>query len=143
MMQFKIPIQMLLACALLIGTLTAQAAPAVCTVLTTPLSFGSYLGNALTSTATITTICDQPVVVQVQLDKGQGSNFSNRVMKSGLNQISYNLYIDASYQVIWGDGSGGTQMQTGTSLTVHGKIPGNQAVAEGSYGDTVVMTVSW
>ncbi|MBK9161992.1 MAG: spore coat protein U domain-containing protein [Nitrosomonadales bacterium] len=141
-MQMKTPPRMLLACALLTGTLTAQAA-AVCTVQTTPLSFGSYLGNALTSTATITTTCDLPAVVTVEMDKGGGASLSSRVMSSAASQMSYNLYTDATHQVIWGDGTSGTQTVTGTNLTVYGLIPANQTVAAGNYGDTVVVTISY
>lgn len=145
MIQMKLFIPALVICTLVTWVPAAQAATTAitCSVQTTPLSFGSYLGNALTSTATITTSCNQVVPVQVQMSKGSGSSLSNRAMKSGGNNMNYNLYTDASYQVIWGDGTGGTQIQTGTNLTVYGQIPASQNVAPGNYSDTIVVTITW
>ncbi|HSN72952.1 MAG TPA: spore coat protein U domain-containing protein, partial [Steroidobacteraceae bacterium] len=66
--------------------------------------------------------------------------------------LNYNLYTDAGFTTIWGDGTGGTgnQVGSGTGLgnsqayTVYGQIPDsgtNLNSAEGDYADTVTVSV--
>ncbi len=66
---------------------------------------------------------------------------------SGASRLPYNLYTDASYNLVWGDKSAGTAVVGGSaataSHTVYGRIPRKQNVGAGVYADTVVVTVSF
>ena len=72
-------------------------------------------------------------------------------MKSSGNSLNYNLYTDATYTSIWGSGSGGTSSvsktngsgETGSTITIYGKIPAEQDVYAGSYSDSITITISF
>ena len=65
----------------------------------------------------------------------------------GNNRLTYNLYLDPTGFVPWGDGSGGTQVyvangpSSGTTvrLMVYGKVQLRQNVAAGDYHDMVTV----
>jgi spore coat protein U-like protein len=69
----------------------------------------------------------------------------------GVEALTYNLYLDAARTIVWGDGSGGSQMYLSNNppksadvqLTVYGKIDSFQDVSAGSYADTVTVTVNF
>jgi spore coat protein U-like protein len=69
-------------------------------------------------------------------------------MRNGAEVLNYNLYREAAFQTIWGDGTGGTQTYTAlaavllpVTVTVHAQLPAGQNVAAGSYSDSVVATI--
>jgi spore coat protein U-like protein len=135
------------------------AAPAIaeaqlglnCTISTTPVAFGDY--NVLspapkTTTGTVTYQCTFAINIIVTLSRGSSSTFDPRTMRNGSEVLNYNLYREATYQTIWGDGTGGTQTYTAlasvlfpTTVTVFARLPAGQNVAVGSYGDSVVATI--
>jgi spore coat protein U-like protein len=136
----------------------AQMAPAVCTVSTTPVDFGSYnvlLTGALDAAGSITVDCDETPPATVTISIGPSSNsggFDPRMMKlSGGNEfISYNLFIDSGRTQIWGDGTGNTYTlsQTVPKKTpwippVYGRIPPGQDVSAGTYNETLTVTIAW
>ena len=99
------------------------AAPAIaeaqlglnCSISTTPVAFGDY--NVLaaapkTTTGTVTYQCTLGVNIIVTLSRGSSSAFDPRTMKNGAEVLNYNLYREATFQTIWGDGTGGTQTYT-------------------------------
>nr|WP_291522240.1 spore coat protein U domain-containing protein [Acidithiobacillus sp.] len=63
------------------------------------------------------------------------------------------LYTNATYSQVWGDGTGGTSTVSGTcsgsmgscssSKTVYGRIPALQAPSPGAYIDTIAVTVTY
>jgi spore coat protein U-like protein len=70
--------------------------------------------------------------------------------------LQYNLFKDAAFTTIFGDGTVGTQTVGGTgqgmaiasaqSVTVYGSLPdnaNNQAQPAGSYSDLITVTVSY
>jgi spore coat protein U-like protein len=58
--------------------------------------------------------------------------------------LAYNLYTDASYSRIWGDGTSSTHVQTGIGeFIVYGRIPAQQNVKAGLYTDMVTVLVEW
>ena len=143
-----------------LGTLTSPVTHATvvsCSVSATPVAFGTYTPvqpSALTSSGTISVSCNvangrNPVTIA--LSTGSGGSFSPRSMASGLNTLSYNLYLDAAYSQIWGDGTGGSLTDNDTvnpghpniSATVYGQIPPLLDPAAGSYSDTITVTVSY
>jgi len=71
-------------------------------------------------------------------------------MVSGSEPLFYNLYRDR--QVIWGDGTGGTQAyliknpqgnNQDISVPIFGRIPPSQNVGVGSYSDTITVTLNF
>jgi spore coat protein U-like protein len=86
---------------------------------------------------------------------GKSGSYALRSMLAGTGTLSYNLFFDAAYTQIRGDGTGGSQTggatlaltpgnptQTSTS-TIYGRIPASQDVAPGSYADTIVVTITY
>ena len=83
-------------------------------------------------------------------------------MTLGTQSLSYNLYLDTGYTLIFGNGASGTYDITvcypgGTvtcagatgqsgvtySGTVYGRLPAGQNVMAGNYTDTLVVTVTY
>lgn len=135
-----------------------------CSISVTPLAFGTYNVFSATpddSTATLSVTCNQlsaPVgnlPVTASLSKGSSGTYATRQMKSGANSLSYNMYANATYTTIFGDGTSGTSTISGTfpftavgqnvtgTGTIYGRIPAGQDVAVGSYSDSIVATVTW
>ena len=86
---------------------------------------------------------------------GASGSYATRTMVIGANKLNYNLYFDAAYTQIRGDGTGGSQTggaslalspgnptQTATG-TIYGRIPAGQDVAAGAYADTIVVTITY
>ena len=129
-------------------TATVEAA---CTVSATDLSFGTYTatGGALDGSSSVTVTCSSGAAYQVGLGEGMGTGATAaaRRMTSGTNQLRYGLYQDAGRGTVWGTGAGAAAAGTGSgaaqTLTVYGRIPGNQMVPAGSYADVIVVTVDF
>lgn len=147
----------------------SQSASALCTLLcscsvsTSPVSFGVY--NPLSSSphdsagnvrVTCGGVLGLLVPYSIAINKGvYSANFSPRQMDSGVNRLSYDLYTSGAHTLIWGDGSGSTQVVadsvtivllggTFNDHAVYGRIPGSQfTVIPGSYSDTVTVTVTY
>jgi spore coat protein U-like protein len=141
----------LLVCAAVLAA--ATGARADCTVSVGALAFGSYdvfAGAPTDSTATITYSCSGPATTPtLSIGTGVAGSFSPRRIKSGVNALSYNLYVDAARTSVWGDGTGGTStvaasMGTGLTSTVYGRVfAGQTGAPAGSYLDTVVVTINF
>jgi spore coat protein U-like protein len=126
-----------------------------CDIAATAVAFGTVTGVD-TTTGTITLACqgagsNNPYTVT--LSTGLGS-YSQRQMRRGQSRLSYNLYTDPSHTLIWGDGSGGSHVVSGTiafrtsgtvvvPLTVYGLVPNQPFPVSGPYRDTIVATVSF
>jgi spore coat protein U-like protein len=133
----------------------AGRAEAACTVSTTSANFGTYdvfSPSANASTATITYRCgaaDHDILIT--LSKGSSSTFTPRTLTNGTEVLQYNLYRDAAFSSIWGDGTSGTTTYTiknppksqDVVLTVYGRIPAQQDVAVGSYADALIVTINF
>jgi spore coat protein U-like protein len=84
----------------------------------------------------------------VRLSTGQSHIYSTRVMRSGANVLTYNLYTSAARNVVWGDGTGGSSTMavnrnSTTTLSLYGQIPAGQDVAVGIYSDNITATVDF
>jgi spore coat protein U-like protein len=137
---------------LLLAALPARAQE--CTgISTSPVAFGAYdrFSGPLDATGSVSVTCTLDLPFQVELTAGGGAAFDPRRMQhdSGPYQLAYNLFLDPARSVIWGDGTGGTQVYDGVGngatldVTVYGRIPASQSVGVGSYSDTVAATVLW
>jgi spore coat protein U-like protein len=142
------------------GLLTAPARASItgnCTASATGVSFGTYnlLSAApLDSTGTVTVDCSGASSitgnnsVTVSLSTGQSGTYTARSLGTG---FSYNLYQDAAYSEIWGDGTGTSTQYTGSitnghpsfKATVYGQIPAGQNPSPGSYTDNITVTVNY
>lgn len=130
------------------------AVPAqVCTVSASGVNFGAYVSVAPSDgLGHVQVSCPPGQAFTVLLGPGSSStaNFQARHMRGGAGaQLAYNLYLDASHTLVWGDGTGATQVQAGqgtgqpSAFSVYGRIPPRQTVPAGSYSDSVVVTVLW
>ncbi len=118
----------------------------------TPVSFGNYdpvQTSDLDATGQFRFHCAGNYSAIVSIDAGTGGSFAPRTMQGPVNQLGYNLYLDASRTTVWGDGTGGTSVasynnvRTWTTVPVYGRVPFGQSVGSGAYTDTVVITIEW
>ena len=121
---------------------------ATCAISASNMSFGSITTGTTSNTdatSSLTVNCSNGTPYTISL--GNGANFSNvRRMAWGASYIEYALYQDNSRATEWsisktkaGVGNGSDQ-----TLTVYGRIPSGQNVANtGSYGDTIIATISY
>lgn len=130
------------------------AAPSCTFTSVTAVSFGAYdvfaavPNNNGVGGLTIRCIGGGGPSFAVTLSTGQSNSYAARVMKSGANQLTYNLYTNSARTVIWGDGTGGSSMMTAaanstTTLSVFGQIPAGQDVPVGTYTDSITATVTF
>jgi spore coat protein U-like protein len=143
------------AAALLLTAVAARAQS--CSISTVSgVSFGSYdalNASPLDQTGSITYECDIlfASTVTVDLSPGGSGTYSSREMQKGADSLQYNLYLDATRLLIWGDGTGGTSrfgpvspvLGSPNTLTIYGRIPARQASPIGAYTDTVVATINF
>jgi spore coat protein U domain-containing protein, fimbrial subunit CupE1/2/3/6 len=140
----------------LIVSTTGQAA---CTISATGVAFGVY--NPLSSSpadavGTITISCTRmssPAHYAIALGAGASGSYAGRAMRSGQTTLPYQLYTDAAHTVIWGDGSGGSEVVVGadnmperggtSTYSVYGRTPPRRPVGPGIYDDMIVMTVTF
>tara|TARA_R110001606_G_scaffold228604_1_gene376600 strand:+ start:359 stop:868 length:510 start_codon:yes stop_codon:yes gene_type:complete len=125
-----------------------------CEISATDHDFGTYDAlspSPLDSTSTISVTCTSGASYSVALNAGTtgGGTIPARLMTDGSNTLSYNLYTNAGYGTVWGDGTGGSSDVTGTGngsvqdLTVYGRMPAGQGEPAGDYSDTVTATITY
>jgi spore coat protein U-like protein len=141
----------IVALVMLAGT---QRAEASCTVSATAVAFGTYdvfQVGPTDSTGTITYRCgNNDHNIRIAISTGTSGNFTNRTLKTGSDNLLYNLFYGGLTQV-WGDGSGSTTTyflsnppnNKDVVLTVYARIFAGQDVTIGSYTDTVVVTLEY
>ena len=84
----------------------------------------------------------------VKLSRGQSHSYTTRLMRSGNDSLEYNLYTTAARSVVWGDGSGASEVMTvdknqTTTLSIFGSIPEGQDPAVGNYADSILISVEF
>jgi spore coat protein U-like protein len=148
---------MLFAAVLLLNILWLSKASADhCTVSATSVAFGSFntlTGSTVDSTGTITVTCNKAIPYTIGLSPGGSGTYSPRSMTNGGNQLAYNLYSDAGYSQVWGNGTGGSSRvsdsipsrQDFRDHTVYGRIPlsTQRSAVAGSYSDSITVTVTY
>lgn len=140
----------LIGSAWLLATLTlAGECRAACSMSVTGVAFGAYdpfSSTSLDSAGNIAVTCD--AAYTLTLSAGAGS-YAGRQMSNGSSTLVYNLFVDAARSLVWGDGSGGTATVSGSASAstvdypVYGRLPARQNVTAGSYGDSIVVTLSF
>jgi spore coat protein U-like protein len=139
----------------------SQAQAGSCTISVTGLVFGSYnvfSSAPAASTGTISHSCkwqgwevQQGQTFKITISAGQSGNHTARTMRNGADALTYNVFMDASATLIWGDGTGGTSDFTGLAkpgnndddLTLYGMIPAGQDVSAGTYADTLNVMIDY
>lgn len=127
----------------------------VCAVSATDINFGTY-DPIVTHQATpndalgqIGVSCTTGVVAAVALDLGVNANGSTRRMAgSGGGFLTYEIYSDSNHADIWGSGANEVVLPVSTSInervfTTFGRMPAAQDVPEGTYVDTITVTVTY
>jgi spore coat protein U-like protein len=113
------------------------------------IAFGGYdpfVAPNVDSVGNISVTCDVATTYSIALSPGSGS-YDSRVMTSGIHELLYNLYIDATLTTVWGDGTGHSATVGATQSTAHhivyGRIPAGQNAHVGVYSDTIVITLTF
>ena len=133
--------------------------PTVCIVDTgtteTAMAFDLTLlasaAGPFTMTTNLAWRCNIGSAPVISIGPGGSTDQLNREMDSGSNTLAYNLYTDALFGTIWGDGLAGTAtvgitplgMGIAGNTVVNGRVLLADALAApvGAYLDTVVVTV--
>jgi spore coat protein U-like protein len=131
-----------------------------CSVGATAVAFGAYYpgtGN-MAANSTVTVKCTKGTVFTVALDKGTttGGALTQRLMTDGAagDTLQYNLYKDAAFSTIWGDGTSGTSTNGATgngmgnpfTYTAYGQLLDsgtNLNAPAATYNDTVTVSVAY
>ena len=146
----------------------AHAAAPVCTLNTGGMAFGNYdptSASAVTTMASGTLLCTYTgtgFTATITVSAGNSGSYATRSMVLGAQSLSYNVYLDPGYTLIFGNGSGntydftvcypgGTVVCTGVTGasglvytgTVYGQIPARQNIRAGTYTDNLVVTVTY
>lgn len=121
-----------------------------CTVDPQDLSLGDYDPFAVVSQDAVSNVsvrCDTATSFVVTLGPGNGSYVMRR-MTGGSQALLYNLFLDPSRTMVWGDGSNGSSVLNQTS--VGGDFPvyasalaGQSALRPGPYTDVISVTVTY
>ena len=89
--------------------------------------------------------------IRIEMAQGPGNSFAPRQMYGGLgiDELNYNIYLDAQHRTVWGTGEGPTEVYidnnppNGTPVIVpaFGLIRGGQDVAVGPYAADVPVRI--
>lgn len=152
-----------LLCASAYGAVTTNLAVSAqvgseCSIAASPtLGFGSYSplsGSALDATGNLSVSCTTgstapTIALNDGANPGAGSSgvVPVRQMASGANRLGYFLYQDAARTTNWGDGVTAKAVSTPDGIahneTIYGRVTGGQNKPNGSYTDTVLVTISF
>lgn len=128
--------------------------PNTCTLTPKPvpdLAFGNVPGLITANvdrTTAIGLVCTGRTAWQIGLNNGLNASGTVRRMRNAGGQfVSYELYRDSPRSLRWGNTLGsdtltGTGSGTAQSLTVYGRVA-PQTPNVGTYGDTIVVTVTY
>ncbi len=124
-----------------------------CSFSATALAFGTYDPLSVTDklgTSTVNVTCNLLAPYTLKLDGGSVNTdiLARKMGDGGANRLNYQLYTSALLSTVWGDGvNGSTVTGTGTGLsvphTVHGVIANGQNVPNGSYADTITVSLDF
>jgi spore coat protein U-like protein len=141
-----------------LGAPPARAASITsCTVTVTSVAFGTYTPMQVTPldmNGTVNIACTGVTgdnSVTLDLSTGASNSYLTRTLLSGTYTLNYNLYLDAGYSQVWGNGTGGSvegsarinRNAPNASLAVHGAIAAGQDPEPGNYSDNVLVTVNY
>jgi len=134
----------------------ASASAASCSFVSTMgVSFGAYDvfdPLPLDATGSLTFNCTglgPGETILIELSAGSSGSALSRSMYQTSQQLSYNIFLDAAHNSIWGNGTSGTSAYgpvtppngTNQTVTMFGRIPARQNVSVGLYADSIIATI--
>jgi spore coat protein U-like protein len=146
------------AAGLFLAVAAAPAQPSCSFNAVSGVPFGSYDAldtSPLDQTGSISLQCTELGLLQtvtMDLSAGNSGSYAVREMRSGIESLDYNLYLDAARTLVWGDGTAGTSRfgpilpilgAVEETVTIFGRIPSRQASPVGSYTDTITLTINF
>jgi spore coat protein U-like protein len=144
--------------AVVVALWVPTAARAACAVSISAVAFGHYDPASSTpksGVGTMRVVCDETagaVGYRLALSVGGGTGYATRRMSDGEATIAYQLYKDIEHTMIWGDGTGGSDLVYANSIPkeggtqvffIYGLIPALLKASPGAYADTVVVTIEY
>jgi spore coat protein U-like protein len=151
---------------LCVGAGKAHAA-ADCSITAVSVNFGTYdpvVTSPDDSVGTVTITCRhisgnaERVNYSVVLSNGMlGASATTRKMGAGTGRLGYNVFTDPARSQVWGNGTGGTVIASGSmtvgpgvgngtqtvTQSVYGRIPQLQDAVPGTYTDTLMVTLTF
>jgi spore coat protein U-like protein len=136
---------------------SGAAAVTSCTVTVSGIDFGTYTplqSSALDINGSIKIACTGIMgnnSVTIDLSTGTSNSYVTRTLVSGTSTLSYNLYLDAGYAQVWGNGTGGTgegsraitNGHPSATLAIYGAVAAGQDPVPGSYADMIQVSVNY
>jgi len=134
----------------------------ICRIETRPLSFGVYDPLATTDTDALgqviytcgnlssSSLAQGAKAVRIELETGSSNQYVVRMMTAGHpDHLEYNIYLDATHRIVWGNGTNGTDAyidnsppnRTPVVVPAFGRIRGRQDVPAGEYIDSLIARV--
>jgi spore coat protein U domain-containing protein, fimbrial subunit CupE1/2/3/6 len=134
----------------------------ICRIETRPLSFGVYNALATADTDAVgqviytcgnlssSSLAQGSKAIRIELETGLSNQYVVRVMSAGHPEhLEYNIYLDATHRIVWGNGTNGTDAYIDSSppnrtpviVPVFGRIFGMQDVPAGEYLDSLIARV--
>lgn len=125
-----------------------------CTIAASGITFPSTssLLTQKTAQGSLTVQCTNNDAYRILLSSGVSGSVTARTLK-GVSHgatIPYQLYTDAAYSTIWGDGTNGTSTNPGTgtglstTLSIYGRIQAQTSTpAPDTYQDTINVTIQF
>ena len=135
-----------------------------CSTSSPTLAFGTYdptVGTPTDITGTMTVTCTRApfdtwtVSYTIALSTGGSGTYSNRRMTSGPSQLNYNVFTTAARTQVWGNGGSSTgvvgatmnfnlfQFSKSATHSAYGRMPAGQNANSGTYGDNLVVTLTF
>ncbi len=147
--------------AVLMTALSMSAAASTCFIQSASINFGEYnpLDRKMVETiGRVSISCESDsqtgeIPVSISLVRSAETTSGHRIKSAG-DSLRYDLYIDASRTITWGDGSGGTQFLKGTvplsngrgsrDFNVYGRLlPGQPSAGKGQYHAQLTLSAEW
>jgi spore coat protein U-like protein len=131
-----------------------------CSVGTTPVAFADYkspAGPTVNAVGDIAVTCQKvpggPISYTISFSTGSSGIYSERRLFFQTHYIIYNLYQNPPRNIIWGNGTFGSQslsdsksfgvLPTTQHYPVYARIPSLQNVPAGTYTDTIIVTLTY
>lgn len=136
-------------CLLVFALLFAPFASATCSLNVQGVNFGGYdftSSQNLESVGHVVVTCDVSSSFSISLSAGAGT-YASRTMQNGSYRLDYNLYTDPAHTMVWGDGTGGSVMVSGSGTSVDEVVYGSALAGQnpyiGTYSDAVTVTLTF
>lgn len=123
-----------------------------CAFTTAPAALDFVTAGPLLANVDVTTTfgvtCTTGALYNIGMSGGSSNDVASRTMLNGDESVAYQLYSDVGLTTIWGntpgtDTLGSTGTGTAETITVYGRVPPQTTPPEGTYSDTVVVSVNY